>query len=88
MLVSWLSNILFLCLTILIFDWCEKKLRSFDLILPGASATGKITNVAGAKGGGKHFDLWSERSELPEISQNFKAFFHTSQNLFCKVSIF
>ena len=37
---------------ILIFDWCEKKLRSFDLILPGASATGKITNVAGAEGGG------------------------------------
>ena len=35
-----------------IFDWCDKKLRSFDLILPGASATGKITNVAGAEGGG------------------------------------
>ena len=37
---------------VLIFDWCEKKLRSFDPILPGASATGKITNVAGAEGGG------------------------------------
>ena len=69
------------------FDWCEKKLRSFDLILPGASATGKITNVAGAEGGGYHLNLWCEQREQPQISQNFKAFFHTSQNLFCQVSI-
>ena len=49
--VSLISRAAFRCL-ILIFDWCEKKLRSFDPILPGASATGKITNVAGAEGGG------------------------------------
>ena len=37
---------------ILFFHWCQKKLRRIDLILPWASAKGKITNVAGAEGGG------------------------------------
>ena len=51
-LLGTLRKLVFNFQKILIFDWCEKKLRSFGLILPGASATGKITNVAGAEGGG------------------------------------
>ena len=32
-------------------------------------------------------NLWCAQREQPQIGQNFKAFFHTSQNLFCQVSI-